>query len=177
MRNRLLLAIVAMLALALAWRACRPLPGAADVPPPAAATEEDSQAAPSEVAPPSATDAAARAQALGRAGSVVHAYLAALAGRDLQRADRWWANGGPGRSPGDAVLRALGPLRSLKINPAAARALDADPVPRAVEVPVRLRLVLADGSLRRVHGYYRLRASGEDSGWEITSAELQPELD
>lgn len=177
MRNRLILSIVVLLALVLAWRACRPLPATPlEIPPPADTVVEAQSPEATGTADAGLIDDGARSQALASAKSAVHAYLAALAGPDPQQADQWWAKGRPGRSRGDAILRTKEPLRSLRITSASARPLDADPVPRVVEVPVRLRLGLADGSTRLVQGDYRLRARKDGEGWEITSAALQAEL-
>lgn len=180
MRNRLPLAIAAVLALLLGWRACAQRPEA----PPADAATASADAGSARVAPETrAADnapphvATATRQAFSGAASTVHAYLADVAGGDPVRANRWWAGSDPGTPPGDALLRGPAPVRSMKINTGVGRALDGEAPPRAVEVPVRLRLDRGDGRLQRVQGHYWLRARIHGDGWEITSASLQPELD
>ncbi len=175
MRNRLPIAIAAVLALLLGWRACA---GSTD------------PAAPSGAAPGASTDegtrghgeagqrpvAAPTRQAFAGAASTVQAYLSDLGAGDLVRAGRWWA----GRKPdvrGDALLRAAVPVRGLRITTGVPRALDDEVPPRAVEVPVRLRLGDDETSAPRLQGHYWLRATGGSGGWEITSATLQPDTE
>ncbi len=178
MRNRLPLAIAAVLAVLLGWRACAGRGGPEHQPAAEPAPVADA-AAPARDAPAAAARqmTAPTRQALSGASATVHSYLADLASRDLVRADRWWADGNPGQSPGDAVLRALPAIRSMKINTGVARALDAETPPRAVEVPVRLRLDMGDQRSVHMRGHYWLRAHAGGGGWAITSASLDPELD
>lgn len=127
---------------------------------------------------PTAGVAAARASSLAaeQAASTLHAYLGALPGADRSRADAYWAGGGPGSRPDDAVLRGLADLRGMRIQNDPPQALDRESPPRAFEIPVHLRLD-TDGGPGRMQGWYRLRARVDGQGWEITSAELRPVLD
>lgn len=177
MRYRLpLLVLLLVLALPLAWYSCRRDPGAeATVPMPVEAiapatadtsTDSDRQAA----------AAAASATAAQTAAATLHAYLGALPGPDRSRADAYWAGTGPGQRPGDAALRAIADLRSMRIRNERPLALDRESPPRAYEIPVDLRLETTTGP-GRMQGSYRLRARVDGQGWEITSASLQPVLD
>ena len=118
-----------------------------------------------------ASSAAAQA-----AAATLHAYLGALPAADRTRADAYWAGGDPGRTPGDAALRAIPGLRSMRIQNAPPVALDRESPPRAYEIPVDLRLDTASGPAR-MRGAYRMRTRIDGRGWEITSASLQPDLD
>ena len=134
--------------------------------------------------PSDAPDAAARAAlqaqasvlAAQAASSTLHAYLGALPEADRSRADAYWAGGGPGSMPGDAALRTIPGLRSMRIRNEPPVALDRESPPRAYEIPVDLRLDAAAGP-RQMRGWYRMRARIDGQGWEITSASLEPVLD
>ncbi|AKC88412.1 hypothetical protein WQ53_13660 [Pseudoxanthomonas suwonensis] len=125
------------------------------------------------IAPPAAARASSRAAE--QAASTLHAYLGALPGADHGRADAYWAGGGPGNPPDDAVLRGITGLRGMRIQNDPPQALDRESPPRAFEIPVHLRLDTAAGPVR-MQGWYRLRARVDGQGWEITSASLQPVL-
>lgn len=113
----------------------------------------------------------------GNAASTVHSYLQALVQVDKGDPDGFWSGGLPPPQPDDAVLRSLLPdIRSLRINNDAAIALDRELPPRSMEIPVRLRIG-TDAGPRVLHGWYRVRQRVDGSGWEITSASLQPVLD
>lgn len=114
--------------------------------------------------------------ALMAAVSTVHAYLAALTSRDMARADGFWLGGRPPADADDGSLRAIADLRSAQIRNGRARALDAEAPPRAIEVPIRLRVHTDSGS-RRIEGWYRVAADPSGEGWVITAASLQPVLD
>lgn len=110
------------------------------------------------------------------AASTVHGYLHALLESDRSRSDAFWAGGKPPPQPDDAVLRSLEGIRSLRVNNDAGIALDQERPTRALEIPVRLRVSTDDG-VRQLRGWYRVRQRVDGSGWEITSASLQPVLD
>ena len=174
-----LLALLVLAVLAVAWRGCRNEPDTASDG--AAATTAPPRASETQDPPPAADPAAATrrtaSDAATHAASSLHAYLGALPGKDTARADAWWAGGDPGTPPGDALLRGIDGLRSLRIQTYTPLPLDRESPPRAFEIPVNLRLVLDGGRTPRVEGHYRLRARVDGQGWEITSAELQPQLD
>ena len=175
-----LLALLVLAVLAVAWRGCHNDPDtasdgtAATTAPPRASQTQD---APAAADPAAATRRAATRDAATHAASSLHAYLGALPGKDTARADAWWAGGDPGTPPGDALLRGIDGLRGLRIQTYAPLPLDRESPPRAFEIPVNLRLVLDGDRTSRVEGHYRLRARVDGQGWEITSAELQPQLD
>ncbi len=64
----------------------------------------------------------------------------------------------------------------MRIDTGTPVALDREQPPRALEVPVRLRLNDAAGA-HVLEGHYRMRLRIDGHGWEITSAELHPRLD
>jgi hypothetical protein len=128
-----------------------------------------------------ATDADARALALSRqreaamhaAVSTLHRYLAALGGTDRGKADAFWAGKRPPAASGEADLRSLQGLQSLRTENGTPRPLDSEAVPNALEIPVDLRASLAGKPLQRYRGWYRMRRAVADGGWEITSASIE----
>jgi hypothetical protein len=128
--------------------------------------------------PDAAQDAAARRArnaAFAAAVSVVHGYMTALPARTGE-ADAMWTGGRPSPVPDDANLRSLEGLNSLRVESGEPTALDKASPPEAVEVPVKLTARMSGGN-RHYTGWYRLRPRVDGSGWEITSASLQPTLD
>jgi len=158
-------------------------------PQPDAATGTNAQAAdasPSSPAPatlPATPDpdalAAAKAQSEGmrQAVSQLHDYLGALGADDRARADAQWSGGRPPPRADDYALRALDNLSALRIQNERPVPLDKQLPSASLEIPVRLRASLDDGQTRQLQGWYRLRRKVDGSGWEITSASLQPQLD
>lgn len=140
--------------------------------PAAANAASDTQAAQSRAEATAQAHAAALAAAVG----TVHRYLTFLPGSSRAQADAMWSGGQPPPVPDDANLRQVADIASLRVNNDAPVALDREQPPRAVEVPVRLRLQTQHGE-RRYTGWYRLRTRVDGQGWEITSASLQPALD
>lgn len=113
----------------------------------------------------------------GDAASTVHSYVHALMQAGGGDSNSYWVGGHAPPRPDDAVLRALIPdIRNLRINNDAAIPLDKEQPPQALEVPVHLR-IRTDTGTRHLRGWYRLRPRIDGSGWEITSASLQPVLD
>lgn len=152
---------------------------------PDAAPAASGQAAPAQdpaaIANQAATAQAAQAQAsnaaaLSQAVSTVHAYLAAVAGKDWNKADAYWVGGKPPPQPDDYSVRSLQDLGSMRINNEAPKPLDEEVPTRAVEIPVVLRVRKSDG-IHEIKGWYRLRRKIGDDGWEITSASMRPSLD
>lgn len=119
---------------------------------------------------------ASNAAALSQAASTVHAYLAAVAGKDWNKADAYWVGGKPSPQPDDYSVRSLRDLGSMRINNEAPKPLDEEIPTRAVEIPVVLRVRESDG-IHEIKGWYRLRRKIGDDGWEITSASMRPSLD
>lgn len=143
---------------------------------PATRTPPTPQAEPSAEQLAAAAQRAAHARALADAASTVHAYLGALPNSDRTTSDAFWSGGRPAPRPDDANLREItGGLRSMRVENDRPHALDQEQPPRAVEVPVRLRISTEAGT-QRYSGWYRLRAKVGGDGWELTSASLQPEL-
>lgn len=118
----------------------------------------------------------AQAQAFAAAVSTVHSYLAALPRGEQGDANTFWTGGRPSPVPDDANLRQLQGLDSLRIQTEWPSALDRELPTRAVQVPVKLTARTPEGT-RHFSGWYRLRPRVDGSGWEITSAALQPTLD
>lgn len=64
----------------------------------------------------------------------------------------------------------------MRINTDVPVPLDDDSPPRAVEIPVILRVRGGNG-ISEIKGWYRLRRKISGDGWEITSASMRPSLD
>ena len=139
-----------------------------------AAPAQDPVAAASQAAMAQAQ--ASNAAALSQAASTVHAYLAAVAGKDWNKADAYWVGGKPPPQPDDYSVRSLQDLGSMRINNEAPKPLDKEIPTRAVEIPVVLRVRKNDG-IHEIKGWYRLRQKISGDGWEITSASMRPSLD
>lgn len=147
----------------------------------AASTQAGTPAAqPNTADTTAATDATAaqralvarRNEAMASAVSALHAYLAALGGEDRAKADAYWAGGKPPARTGEADLRDLKNLRALRSENGTPSALDSEPVPNALEIPIELRASFSDARQRRYRGWYRLRRAVSGGGWEITSASI-----
>ncbi|WP_225764396.1 hypothetical protein [Stenotrophomonas sp. Marseille-Q4652] len=110
------------------------------------------------------------------AASNLHRYLQLLVQGDRRGSDAFWSGGKPPPQPDDAVLRAMTDIRTLRVDNQAAIALDQEDPPRSLEIPVRLRLGTSQGN-RILLGWYRMRPRVDGTGWEITSASLQPAID
>jgi len=97
-------------------------------------------------------------------------------------ADAFWSGGRTASHADDAVLRQLlsqpEPSRvlSLRMDTEVPIARDQAQPSRLREVPVRIRVMTADGPLR-YQGGYRLQPRPDASGWEIHGASVQPVLD
>jgi hypothetical protein len=112
-----------------------------------------------------------RSDAMVDAASTLHRYFAALPG-DRATADTFWAGGKPPANSGEADLRTLEDLRALRIQNRTPSALDSAPVPDSLQVPVELRAIVGQTAMRHYRGWYRMRRSVSDNGWEITSASI-----
>ena len=114
--------------------------------------------------------------------TVVRHYFNALARGDRAAADALWTGGRVSTRADDAALRALiqqsgiPKVHSLRLDSDAPIARDTAQPSRLREVPVRIRAVTAEGTLRYT-GWYRLQPRADGSGWEIHGASLQPQLD
>ncbi len=114
-----------------------------------------------------------RYAAFSSAASAVQSYLGAVGAKDWKKADVFWVNQRPGS--GEADLRALENLSSLRIENDTPEQLDKEAVPKAMEVPVNMRASFKNGApMRRYRGWYRLRQKVSGEGWEITSASIDP---
>jgi len=108
--------------------------------------------------------------------SVVHQYLQRVSQREFDQADALWAyrrSPAPGEESG---LRALGDVRVMRIDNDPPVPLDEEPIPAAVEVPVRLLATFPDNRQARFSGYYRLRRNPVEGRWELIGASLHPVL-
>ncbi|KAF1720707.1 hypothetical protein [Pseudoxanthomonas wuyuanensis] len=159
---------------------CAPQPPASEA---GSAPPASVQPAGSDAAATGPEDAAALAQrqaqaeAMSQAVSQLHGYLGAVGARDWSKADAYWSGGKPPPRPDDYPVRALEDMQALRIRNERPQPLDNELPSRAVEVPVQLRVTLDSGASRQLVGWYRLRRKVDGSGWEITSASLQPRID
>ncbi len=162
---------MALLALLLAWRGC----ASGDSQPATVAPTPAPAANAGQGGSPAAAEAAARAArerhvvSMRAAVATLQRYLAAL-GEDQALADTYWVGGRPPERSGEADLRSLTDLRALRIENGTPTPLDSLAPPDAVEIPVELRISTRNAPLRRYHGWYRLRRTGD--GWRITSAAI-----
>lgn len=124
---------------------------------------------PTETIPP---EKATHAQA----ASTLHAYLRAIAAKQWGEADGYWTGGKAPSQPGDASVRAVQDLRSLRIQNGSPKPLDQESPARSIEIPVNLRIGKTTG-ITEINGWYRMRRKVRADDWEITSASLQPALD
>lgn len=116
-----------------------------------------------------------RDEAMRDAVAAVHAYLRHAGARERVQAEARWAHNRLPPVGEEAGLRTL-PLRALRIENGTPRALDAEPVPASIEVPVQLRASLEDGTTHRYTGWYRVRRNPVTTTWELTATSLQPVL-
>lgn len=176
--NRLHLGTGVLLLGSLYGCSCAPQPPASDEQPAASAQQTVPDAAVTEPA-----DAAAQAQrraqteAMSQAVSQLHGYLRAVGAKDWGKADAYWSGGKPPPRPDDYPVRAMDNMQALRIRNERPEPLDNELPSNAVEVPVQLRVTLDSGASRQLVGWYRLRRKVDGSGWEITSASLQPRID
>lgn len=119
----------------------------------------------------------AQAEAMSQAVSQLHGYLGAIGAKDWDKADSYWSGGKPPPRPDDYPVRVLADMQALRIQNDRPQPLDSEQPSNAIEVPVRLRATLDSGDSRQLAGWYRLRRKVDGSGWEITSASLQPRID
>ena len=115
-----------------------------------------------------------RAQATSDAVDTLHGYLRELgSGRHDEAGKRWAYQRSPSVDE-EAGLRSLAGLQALRIDNAAPKPLDAEPVPAYLEIPVELRASMDDGQVLRFHGWYRLRHNPVTTRWELTAASVSP---
>ena len=115
-----------------------------------------------------ADTARARNEAITEAVQTLHAYLAVLFKTDRSDADRYWRDGRP--ASGEGELRTLVDVTGIRADNTRPEPLDAQPVPDALQIPVRLR-VGGTGPLRHYSGHYRMQYTPD--GWRITSASIE----
>ena len=116
-----------------------------------------------------ADTARARNEAITEAVQTLHAYLAVLFKTDRSDADRYWRDGRP--AGGEGELRTLVDVTGIRADNTRPEPLDAQPVPDALQIPVRLRGG-GTGPLRHYSGHYRMQYTPD--GWRITSASIEP---
>ena len=119
-----------------------------------------------------------RQAVMSRAVSGLHSYLGLAAAKNWPKADAFWVGGKPPPRPDDHAFRAMAieGLRSMRINNDPPVPLDQESPPRALEIPVTLRVRREDGT-RELKGWYRMRRKIDSDDWEITSASMQLTLD
>ncbi|MET4616986.1 hypothetical protein ABIA71_002566 [Stenotrophomonas sp. 2619] len=155
-----------------------PAPPAADAP--AVAATDDTPATALAAAPVAALSAVAAGA--DDESTVVRDYVNALMRGDRATADAFWSGGQPASRADDAVLRRLADhpeqadVRSLRMDSELPIARDEAQPSRLRDVPVRIRVVTGERTLR-FQGWYRLQPRADGSGWEIHGASLQPVLD
>lgn len=115
-------------------------------------------------------NATERATAMQAAVSTLHEYIAALPGSDRAKADAFWVGGKPPARSGEADLRELEQPRALRLRNDTPTLLGASP--DALQIPVDLRVNLADTTTRNYRGWYRMRRAITGDRWEITSASI-----
>ncbi|MFT4198026.1 MAG: hypothetical protein QM601_08965 [Pseudoxanthomonas sp.] len=170
-----------LLIAALALVACQPASRQADAPPAAlpatttAATDTPRQGASPRPAPDAATAADAEA-----ACQVVLAYYRAINAGDFARAYAQWSRDGQASGQSFEQFRnGYAATREVRAEVGVAHDLQGAAGSRYIEVPVRLAARQADGSVRRYHGDFVLRAVVADGAgdaqrrWHLDSAELQ----
>jgi hypothetical protein len=173
-----LVAVVALLAVAaFAFVRCRDdaeSPSSTSTAPPASVTARPATPGvpPTDATQPAAQADDARARAMQDAVSTVHRYLTALGTGDPKQSDPFWTAGRPPPTRNEADLPTIEGLRTLRIENGTPRALDGQPVPEALEVPVTLRAGMREAPQRRYAGHYRLRRTIDSKRWEITSARI-----
>ena len=114
-----------------------------------------------------------RAAAMRAAVSTLHQYIGALPGSDRAKADAFWVGGRPPAQTGEADLRALRSPRGMRLQNWTPTFIGS--AGDAVEIPIVLNVSLADTSIRRYRGWYRLRRAIDGNRWEITSASVDVE--
>ena len=108
--------------------------------------------------------------------SVVHQYLQRVSKREFEQADELWAYRRSPAAGEESGLRALGDVRVMRIDNDPPVPMDEEPIPAAVEVPVRLLATFPDNRQARFSGYYRVRRNPVEGRWELIGASLQPVL-
>ncbi len=129
-------------------------------------------------------DAAKRADALSRqrldamneAVNKLHLYLQQLSSGKREQADQHWAYQRMPRGNEEADLRSIKQFTSMRIENDTPKQLDQEAVPESLEIPVELRVDVADGEPRRYTGWYRMRRSPVDRSWELTATSLSVKL-
>lgn len=111
-----------------------------------------------------------------QAASTLHSYLRVVAAKQWGEADGYWTGGKAPSQPGDASVRAVPDLRSMRIQNGSPKPLDQESPARSIEIPVTLRVRETTG-ITEISGWYRMRRKVKEDGWEITSASLRPALD
>ncbi|MDQ3205388.1 MAG: hypothetical protein M3Q40_02525 [Pseudomonadota bacterium] len=113
-----------------------------------------------------------REDAIYDAVDTLQAYLREVNSDKRDAAIARWAYRRSPEGNEEAGLRSLDGLRAMRIENGTPRQLDAETVPVSLEIPVELRATLADGSMQRYQGWYRLRRKAVEPGWEITGTSL-----
>ncbi|MGO1073083.1 hypothetical protein [Lysobacter sp. CA199] len=140
---------------------------------------------PAQAAPPAEPSAAElRAQALEKqrledsaeAVETLHTYLQKVGSGKTEDAAKHWAYQRQPRGNEESDLRSLKNLRGLRIENDAPKALDDEPRPETLEVPVDLRASLENGESRRYKGWYRMRRNSVDRHWELTAVSISATL-
>lgn len=153
-------------------------------PPAADAHTADTDHAPAATALAAAPLAPLSAVAAGAddESTVVRNYFNTLMRGDRATADAFWSGGQPTSHADDAALRRLADhrgqadVRSVRMDSDPPIARDDAQPSRLREVPVRIRVVTGERTVR-FKGGYRLQPRADGSGWEIHGASLQPVLD
>ncbi len=177
-RLPIVIALLAIIALVFGLSRCMGDPPADSADSAAAAGATTAPATDAPADPAASIDAATRQAkaradhdaAMSAAVSTLHRYFAVLFNPDRDEADALWVDARPASS-GEADLRTLEAVRTLRTENGAPRALDNASPPDALEIPVRLRVAAGAAPLRTYSGHYRLRRS-HDGTWRITSASI-----
>lgn len=144
------------------------------------------------VTAPAADDAAARARAdaakradaqsqqrldaMNEAVNKLHLYLQQLSSGKREEADKHWAYERTPRGNEEADLRSIKQFTAMRIENDTPKQLDQEAVPESLEIPVELRVSVADGESRRYSGWYRMRRNPVDRSWELTATSLSVKM-
>ena len=112
-----------------------------------------------------------RDESIRDAVSTVHRYLAALTAPDRGTADAFWVDAHPAAS-GESDLRDWSGVVAMRTSNGDPVPLDSEDPPRALQIPVDVRIDGGGGRHARYLGWYRVRRGIDGVHWRITSASL-----
>ncbi|ALN61525.1 putative lipoprotein [Lysobacter antibioticus] len=117
-----------------------------------------------------------RLDAMNEAVNKLHLYLQQLSSGKREEADKHWAYERTPRGNEEADLRSIKQFTAMRIENDTPKQLDKEAMPESLEIPVELRVSVADGESRRYTGWYRMRRNPIDRSWELTATSLSVKL-